>query len=327
MRSRIPSRAISLLLILFVGLLGSACGVSTLTTSAGSTSATAPATATISPTATPLAVVPAATVTQVCGRYMPNPAVVIGGMAVAQQTTLGNLAYPRAKLPDNAAQVPMIVQQGNQNYIQPDEAHPTNPNLHEGGGGYVISVCNLSSAPHTISRVDVRFESVVPYTAQLNEWDTCQSPYTKQYGGGGGGCGGADFENEYLHAPFTPDAAPGTVVTATQSGTNSSDMSGGKNYGPLPVTLQPGERMTIEVGMGSFGSPYGSLAFSTAGTYTFSFGLKIDDQAPIFAVRSPPTLLATPAHEWSGQACTAPAMQSQIPPATNPPTFYICPAS
>lgn len=30
-------------------------------------------------------------------------------------------------------------------------------------------------------------------------------------------------------------------------------------------------------------------------------------------------------HEWGGQPCTQPAMQSQLPPATNPPTQVICP--
>lgn len=324
MRRHLPSHSISLLLIFLIGLLGSACGASTGTTSTGSVSATA--TATIAPTATPLATIPAATVTQVCGQYMPTPAVSVGGLAVVQQTGLGNLAYPATKLPDNAAQVPMVMQQSSQGgfILGPDDSHPTNPNMHEGGGGYAIWVCNISSAPHTISRVDVRLESVAPYTAQLNEWPACQSPYTRQFGPGGAGCGGADFENEYMHAPFTPDATPGTVVTATQTGTNTG-VSGERNYGPLPVTLQPGERMSIEVGMGS--DQYGYHAFSTAGTYTFSFGLSIDDQTPIFATTSPPTLLATPAHEWNGQACTTPAMQAQIPPATDPPTYYICPVA
>lgn len=320
MRRRLPSYGISLLLVLLVGLLASACGVSTRTANIGSASATA--TATTPPTATPLATIPATTaVTQVCGKYMPSPAVSVGGLAVVQQTTLGNLAYPRAKLPDNAAQAPMIVKQGNQGGFVPgpDTTHPTNPSMHE-GGGYVIWVCNLSSAPHTISRVDVRLESVVPYSAQLNVWDECQGFYTRGSGAVGAGCGGADFENEYMHAPFTPNATPGTVVTATQTDTNVG-VDGVTNYGPLPVTLKHGEWMTIEVGMGPNSE---DPVFSNAGTYTFSFGLSIDKQAPIFSTTSPPTLLAPPAHEWSGQACTTAAMQAQIP-ASNPTTMYICP--
>ena len=123
-----------------------------------------------------------------------------------------------------------------------------------------------------------------------------------------------------MHAHFTPNATPGTVVTATQTDTNVG-VDGVTNYGPLPVTLKHGEWMTIEVGMGPNSE---DPVFSTAGTYTFSFGLSIDKQASIFAVTSPPTLLAPPAHEWSGQACTTAAMQAQIP-ASNPTTMYICP--
>ena len=40
-----------------------------------------------------------------------------------------------------------------------------------------------------------------------------------------------------------------------------------------------------------------------------------------------PMLLAPVAHVWNGQACTAASMLAQIPPATNPPTPYICPVS
>jgi hypothetical protein len=256
---------------------------------------------------------------------MPSHVVMVGGMAVGQQVNLGNLAYPLAKLPDNAAQQPMVVTRSNQGGWIPnfDRAHPTNPNLQEGGGGYLLSVCNMSSVSHTLGKVDVRLDSIAPYTAQLNEWNTCQQPYARPDGVGDGACGGGDPQNEYLHAPFTSTAPAGTVVTATQTTTGGDSNLSQKNYGPLPATLKPGEAMTIEVGMGS--TAYGYQAFSAAGTYTFAFGLRVDGQAPVFAVSSPPTLLAAPAHEWSGEGCTRPAMQALIPPATNPPTPYICP--
>ena len=66
---------------------------------------------------------------------------------------------------------------------------------------------------------------------------------------------------------------------------------------------------------------------TAAGYYTFAFGLAIDGATPAFAVVAPATLLAPVAHEWTGDACLAPEMQTQIPPATNPPTFYLCPAA
>src|SRR5262249_54594719 len=75
---------------------------------------------------------------------------------VAQQAHLGNLAYPRAKLPDNAAQIPLEVKLSPQGGfdLQPDPAHPTNPLLQEAGGGFVLSVCNMSSTAHTVGRGD-----------------------------------------------------------------------------------------------------------------------------------------------------------------------------
>ncbi len=39
-----------------------------------------------------------------------------------------------------------------------------------------------------------------------------------------------------------------------------------------------------------------------------------------------PAFFAPVAHAWDGQYCTSSAMQAQIPPATNPPTYYLCPA-
>ena len=171
-----------------------------------------------------------------------------------------------------------------------DVTHPVDPDMLEGGGGYAIYLCNESSVAHTVSRVDVRLVSVVPYTAQLNVWAACDWPYSRQNGISNAGCGGGDPNNADLHAPFTSNATAGTVVTATQSSVIGS-------MNPLPVTLQPNEGMTVEVGMGS--GRHGQL-FSVAGTYTFSFGLTIDRSAPNFAVTSPPTLLAPPAHVWTG---------------------------
>ena len=299
-----------LLSMLLVGCAGATTGGATAGSSADT--ATEPL-ATSTPTAQPT--IPTADVKRVCGQFMPTPAVVVGALVVAQQTGFGNLAYPARKLADNAARTPFVVQQG----LPSDPAHPTNPVMHEETGGYVLTVCNMSSTAHTIKRVDVRIESIVPYTEQLNVWAPCTASYSRNFGVGEQGCGGADVQDEYLHAPFTAAATTGAAVTATQTGT-----SGDRGYGPLPVTLNPGRVMTIEVGMGSTDGA-GYQVFSTAGTYTFAFGLGIDDDAPAFAAISPPTLLAPPAHEWNGAACLQPAMQAQIPSATTPPTFYICP--
>jgi hypothetical protein len=76
------------------------------------------------------------------------------------------------------------------------------------------------------------------------------------------------------------------------------------------------------------GSSFDSTqAFATSGVYTFTFGIGVDNAAPIFATTSPQTLLTADVRAWTGAACGSAAMQAQIPPATNPPSYYLCPGS
>lgn len=114
-------------------------------------------------------------------------------------------------------------------------------------------------------------------------------------------------------------------MTATQTGTNCCAGANKPDYALLPVTLQRGQSMAIEVGMGTAANPMD--IFTRPGYYTFSFGIGVDCMAPVFAATSPATLLDTAARQWTGAACMTAAMQAQIPPATNPPTYYICPDS
>lgn len=289
-------------------------------------SATLSQIATVTPSPTPLPTVDPTLLAQKCGKGFPAvPANVVGGLAVAQQTIFGNLAYPAKKLPDDLPLKPYQVQLPNG---QPDPTYvPANPILHEQSGGYVIVICNISSAPHTVERVDARIAAVTPFSGTPNVAPACQWPYSRNYGVGNGGCGGADFENEYMHAAFSPSAGAGATVTATQTATNPCNYSTGctTNYGPLPVTLQAGQGLTIEVGMGDSSSR--TSVFSTSGYYMFSFGVGVDGALPIFATTSPQTLLDSAARSWTGTACQTTAMQAQIPPATTPPSYYLCPTS
>jgi hypothetical protein len=263
----------------------------------------------------------------------------IGEVAVAPQAALDGLAYPTAKLPDGIAPHPLIVAVGDlpplgstQPKYTPDPSHPTNPLvLQDTGGGYVLSLQNRSTAAHTVRRIDVCLDSLTPASGQLNEWQPCDAPYSRSGSSGPGGCGGHTVQDVFLHAPFTATPTVGSRVTATE--TRADDSFYTTHYQPLPVTLQPGERLTIEIGIGptttcpvapETGFPTSGCLFKTAGTYTFAFGVAVDGDAPVFAVRSPPTLLA-PATEWTGQACTKPGMQALIPPATTPATNYVCP--
>lgn len=188
-------------------------------------------------------------------------------------------------------------------------------------------ICNISAEPHTVQRIDARIAAVTSISTTPNASPACQRPYSRQYGAGSGGCGGADFENEYMHAAFSPSAGAGATVTATQTATNTCEYKTGcaTNYGPLPVTLQAGQWMTIEVGIASASNP--TTIFDTSGYYTFSFGVGVDGAAPVFAVTSPQTLLDPFARLWTDVACQSSAMQAQIPPATTPPSYYLCPSS
>jgi hypothetical protein len=263
----------------------------------------------------------------------------VGGITVAPQASLDGLAYPTARLPDSIAPQPLIVAVGDlpprgttQPKYTPDLTHPTNPLvMQDTGGGYVLSLQNSSTAAHTVRGVDTCLDSMTPASGQLNEWQPCDAPYSRSGPSGPGGCGGHTQQDVFLHAPFTASPTVGTRVAAME--TRADDSFYTTHYQPLPTTLQPGERLTIEIGIGptttcqvatDTGFPTSGCLFKTAGTYTFAFGVLVDAGAPVFAVRSPPTLLA-PATEWTGLACTKPGMQALIPPATTPSTNYICP--
>src|SRR5690242_19060068 len=156
--------------------------------------ATPSPTASVTPAPTPLPTVDPTPLAQKCGTGFPSmPATVVGGLAVAQQTIFGNLAYPAKKLPDDLPLKPYQVQSPSE---QPNPAFDiVNPRLYK-GGGYVIVICNISSAPHTVRRIDARIAAVTPISVTPNAAPSCQGPYARQYGAIGGGCGGADFENE-----------------------------------------------------------------------------------------------------------------------------------
>jgi hypothetical protein len=299
-------------LAVLAGLLMAGCGASASTASLPNSTSNSPATPVPSAAPTSLPIVDPTQVARACHdqAHVPHPAVQVGGLYIATQASFGNLAYPRVHLADETSLKPLQVPLSGP---QPTDKAPTNPSLSErSGGGFVLIVCNGSTQNHTIQDISVRLETVDPYAGQLNEWSFCADPYTRSFPTGAG-CGGGPGEDEYLHATFAPDGSPGTIVATTQSPGIPSD-----RFGKLPWTLQPGQTILIDVGI---------VPPSAPGYYTFAFGLGLDGAAPVFAASSPATLLAPVVHEWTGQACTDRAMLSQIPPATTPPTFYICPVA
>lgn len=309
--------------VLALGALLAGCGQAGTgdSTQAQQVAAAATATPLPSATATPL---PTTTVAPaICGKAFPSTAALTpaGGLVVTQYSGLGNLAYPEAQIPSSQPTAPMLEPTNfGRSYWVANTAAVVDPNLHEGGGGYVLAICNPSSQTHTASAVQVSLAKMTPFTDQLSAWEPCNGSYSPWYKSASGGCGGADLENEYLHAAFAAGAAVGASVTATQTGSNRSDMSNEVNFGPLPVTLKPGQAMTIEVGVTQPSAP---------GYYTYSFALTVDGASTGTVAYSLMSLQAPVVHAWNGKACQTSAMQALIAQEPTPTanTRYICPAS
>lgn len=230
-----------------------------------------------------------------------------------------NITDPSRRLPDGTPLAPFHLAAPSEDTLDaqlpPDPA--VNPNMTTGAGGYWLSLCNSSpSQTRVIKSVSVRMDSVAPYSGKLNAWNICNGgtydASTKQVAEG---CGGGFCANETLKATFD-SATAGANAIVTQVEWNSGDCAGPVG-GPLPVSLKPHSRVTINVGI--------ALPSSQA-TYTLAFGVAQDSPAAVFLPATQPILLAPVAQKWTGEACLQPAMQSQIPSASSP-TFYICPAS
>jgi hypothetical protein len=246
----------------------------------------------------------------------------LGDLLVTRQDFFG--AQTR-KVPDGAPLAPFHVVlpagAGMSQVSLPAADPEVNPSLGPGlASGYEFSVCNSSSSQaHMLNGVGVRIEGAARYSGQLNAWNPCDGPYdasTKQVGGGCGG--GVCGYNETLKATFNMMAAGATATVAQVGSDRDLDPGAGclrDSYGPLPVSLKPHKAISIDVGI---------ALPSSDGTYTFAFGVAQDSSATVFLPAARPILLAPIAHQWTGEACQQPAMQSQIPPASSP-TYYICP--
>lgn len=124
-----------------------------------------------------------------------------------------------------------------------------------------------------------------------------------------------------------------SAVGAEASSSITFQPPAGPSGTPQPGEGQPAQipQPTSEIGgPGSCCAPNDVLIgvhVAQPGTYTFAVSLWQDSSGP--SVTGPNVtamfLFGQAQHEWGGQPCTQPAMQSQLPPATNPPTQVICP--
>jgi hypothetical protein len=308
----------------FVSLALSSCGVTTRTGLGSPTDTPSP-----SPSQTQAAAIPRPTSTQVALRAPCDPSIpgLRSGDLLIYSTYAGwqtypaafaGLAYPHMHIPDGTPLTPLQIQYAGSTSgtaLSPDP--PTNPVMREHAGGYAFAICNLSpTQSHNVQSVSVQIHSMTPYTGTLSQWDFCESAFdTSSHHVTGGGCGGAYWAGEYLHASFAANATTGATVATTQVSSGRDDGLDGYPFGPLPVALKPGDTLPINVGM---------TVPTMPGTYAFTFQIVVDSIT--IPASAPATLFAPVAHEWTGQACTSPSIQSQIPAASTP-TYYICPAS
>jgi hypothetical protein len=205
-----------------------------------------------------------------------------------------NSGYPGYVLPDDLRLAPYQIG-GDAIGSLPDLSNPAN--------GVAFKLCNASATQaHVISAIAIRIDSFSGYAGHLNEIRLC-APVFSQQGMRGGGCGGGFPFDVTLAAAFAANASTGDVAAA----------------GFTPITLSPGEEIVVGVTL---------TLPTTPGTYAFRGGIGLDGGAITYpAAPSTPALYAPVAHEWSGQNCTRPDMLAQIPPATIPPTYFICPSA
>jgi hypothetical protein len=313
MRVSRPNARPALLLALLAGILALAgCGSSSIARPAARAVPTATSTPTVAATTTPATTPPIQTSFE--GPCTPDtlngPNAFPGriGDLLVGQLSFQEPAYPGYVLSESLALAPLKITSV-RNVIQGQPM--SNPGVFQGAQGFAFTICNASATqPHVLAHVAVKIHAFAPYTGHLNEVRTCALSYSRQ-GMQGGGCGGASANDVYLKGAFAANAGLGAVAP--------TDTMQSSNVGPLPITLAPGEGINIVA----------SATLPTVpGTYDFVVGVALDGGTLTFP--SGPTmsaLYAPVAHEWSGENCTRPEMLAQIPPATDPPSYYICPSA
>jgi hypothetical protein len=168
----------------------------------------------------------------------------------------------------------------------------------------------------TVCGVTAKLVSFQPLTAPIpNIYIGCKGQFYSDPGGW----------NPSTACPGLPLApAVGSVAfTSTSPGATASGIvTDPSQQTPTPAVLP----YPVQAPYGQYAVLIG-VQVPQPGTYTFSFGLWQDRSGPRY---SGPSIAAEPIftsalHEWSGAACTAAAMQSQLPPPSNPPAEIICP--
>ncbi len=311
MRTRMIAMSIFVAVLVLVG-----CGA----TSPSATKTATPIPST--PTVTPIPTVTEADFTAAC-EHADNtrsftPIYRLGDLFIRA----GYIGIASRKLADDTAIKPLLLPDPNDQTAL-EARFPVQPMVNPvSGGGFSFTVCNASpTQSHEIEGATVRINQFTSYAGRLQTWDICDGYYTRSdpHGGVvGGGCGFGFQTDEIVQAAFAANAAAGAQATATWVSASDmpTDSSRTTPYGPLPATIPPGQSMVVFVQL---------TLPSATGTYAFAIAPKIDQALLPFTPIGTPALFAASLQKWTGEACKAAAMQSQIPAATTPPSNYICP--
>jgi hypothetical protein len=290
---------------LTLGVILSGCGrtYTTLTGRAAPTSTptpwpTAAATATTSSAAIPEAAgCPPFSATATQTQY-----VAVGALDVSIPGRSAGQDYPSVLLPNGLPNAPYQIAASAVTTYAPNP--PVNPSL---ATGYELQVCNRTGAAHTLTGLSVTIASFTPRSGPVNVWHLCgDGPYDAATKHTTTGCGGGIGASDYLAATLPGDST-GATAPAKANGPGGVD---------LPMSVGPNKAITLLVAVNGL---------TSQGTYALSFGISVDGAAPASVTPSDgPFLIAPSAVVWTGTACQTPAMQAQIPAASQD-TYYVCP--
>ncbi len=286
---------------LTLGILLSGCGASR-TTTVGRI-ATVAATDTPLPTETTS---PAAVELAGCPPVPDTPtqpqSVAVGALNVSVPERVFD--WPSELMPNNEPNAPYQIAASAVNNYAPNP--PINPSLLT---GYELQVCNRTSASHTVTSLSVIIARFTPSSGPVTVWHICDGPYDAATKRTTGGCGGALGPSDFLAATLPSDSAGASAPTTA----NARSQRNGPNP---PIAIDPNESIVFVVAVNGL---------TSQGTYALSFGISIDGAAPTTLTPSDGSFLMAPsAIVWTGTACQTPAMQAQIPAATQD-TYYVCP--
>ncbi len=281
-------------------------------------------TAGVNPTSTPSPVASAtATISQAAwttcfgSGYEANDGSTMSGDILMTPVTVSGHAYPAVMLPDGTPLTKpyQLHMDGTTGLASGPMA---NPILSEGmGGGFHLGICNTSATQtYTITSIVATIAAFTPYSGQLSQWNPCDGEMDSHHQLSPSGCGGGGIGYTRFHAVFQGSVTAGASVEMRQTGYDLNAPGDGLGR-RLPLALAPYAKMDFSLGMD---------APAQAGSYAFTFSVRLQTGETLTTTKSTTILLAPVAHNWDGRSCNQSTFLSQIT-ATNPETYYVCPAA